>query len=113
MSVYYLILLMAGASLIFYHPNQVGEEEKRLKQKIEENLERAVTLEEQRDLKLKLAEEILRDENEHGKLECHSDVDKDELIEMQELANNGPLIQSNQGGYGYGNSNSKYEPPKL
>lgn len=31
MSLYYLILLMSGASLIFYHPNQVGEEEKRLK----------------------------------------------------------------------------------
>jgi len=83
MSLYYFILLMSGASLIFYHPNQVGEEEKRLKAKIEENYERAITLEEQRDLKLKLADEILRDENEAGMIECHSDIDKDEQIEMQ------------------------------
>jgi hypothetical protein len=83
MSLYYFILLMCGASLIFYHPNQVGEEEKRLKAKIEENYERAITLEEQRDLKLKLADEILRDENEAGMIECHSDIDKDEQIEMQ------------------------------
>lgn len=103
---------MAGASLIFYHPSQVGEEEKRLKQRIEENYERAVTLEEQRDLKLKLADEILRNDNEEGKVECYSSIDKDELIEMQEQANNEtlliPYLNSPPMNIGY-----KYEPPKL
>ena len=114
MSLYYFILLMSGASLIFYHPNQVGEEEKRLKAKIEENYERAITLEEQRDLKLKLADEILRDENEAGMIECHSDIDKDEQIEMQQLAANGTLLTSTQQGNGnYADMNSKYQAPKL
>lgn len=62
-------------------------------------------------MKLKLADEILRNDNEEGKIECHSDVDKDELIEMQELANNGTLITSSNNSYM--NMNSKYEPPKL
>lgn len=32
MSFYYIILYAIGASLIFYHPNQAGEEERRLKE---------------------------------------------------------------------------------
>ncbi|EAR91039.2 oxalate/formate antiporter (macronuclear) [Tetrahymena thermophila SB210] len=107
MSFYYLILLMAGASLIFPHKDQVGNKEKALK---EELTEKAVTLEQKRELKIKLAEEILKEEDDVGKIEVHEDVDTDEIKEKAaQMQGNGLPISQQMEQY----SDARYEGPQL